>query len=188
MGKTIRLTMAQAIVHFMKAQMTIIDGEKLPIFGGMWAIFGHGNVAGMGEALYAAAQRGVKITVLLQGKSDHQLFRYATQTLYATALAAGPVPDETVLDTPHGGTAVGLAVLQDRDGLFAQRYDARPGTSYLVRPDQHVAARWRAFEPAKIEAALRYNGGNVSLTARYLGVSRATLYRKIQIQKARGEA
>lgn len=41
-------------------------------------------------------------------------------------------------------------------------------------------------EASKIEAALRYNGGNVSLTARYLGVSRATLYRKIQIQKARG--
>ena len=40
-------------------------------------------------------------------------------------------------------------------------------------------------EASKIEAALRYNGGNVSLTARYLGVSRATLYRKIQIQKAR---
>jgi transcriptional regulator of acetoin/glycerol metabolism len=42
-------------------------------------------------------------------------------------------------------------------------------------------------EASKIEAALRYMGGNVSLTARYLGVSRATLYRKIQIQKARGE-
>ncbi|MDO8326929.1 MAG: sigma 54-interacting transcriptional regulator [Cypionkella sp.] len=43
-------------------------------------------------------------------------------------------------------------------------------------------------EASKIEAALRYNGGNVSLTARYLGVSRATLYRKIQIQQARSEA
>ena len=32
--------------------MTEIDGEKLPIFGGIWAIFGHGNVAGFGEALY----------------------------------------------------------------------------------------------------------------------------------------
>ncbi len=52
MGKTIRLTMAQAIVHFMKKQKTVIDGETLPIFGGVWAIFGHGNVAGMGEALY----------------------------------------------------------------------------------------------------------------------------------------
>jgi 3D-(3,5/4)-trihydroxycyclohexane-1,2-dione acylhydrolase (decyclizing) len=52
MGKTIRLTMAQAIVHYLKKQMIVIDGEKLPIFGGVFAIFGHGNVAGMGEALY----------------------------------------------------------------------------------------------------------------------------------------
>jgi cardiolipin synthase len=42
-----------------------------------------------GRALYAAAKRGVRITVLLQGKTDHHLMRYATQTLYATALAAG---------------------------------------------------------------------------------------------------
>ena len=52
MATTIRLTMAQAVVHFMKNQMTEIDGEVLPIFGGVWGIFGHGNVAGIGEALY----------------------------------------------------------------------------------------------------------------------------------------
>jgi 3D-(3,5/4)-trihydroxycyclohexane-1,2-dione acylhydrolase (decyclizing) len=52
MGKTIRLTMAQAVTHFLARQMTVIDGKTVPIFGGVWAIFGHGNVAGMGEALY----------------------------------------------------------------------------------------------------------------------------------------
>ena len=50
--KTIRLTMAQALVLAMSRQMTVIEGEKLPIFGGVFAIFGHGNVAGIGEALY----------------------------------------------------------------------------------------------------------------------------------------
>lgn len=50
--KTIRLTMAQAVARFMTAQKTIISGETLPIFGGVWAIFGHGNVAGLGEALH----------------------------------------------------------------------------------------------------------------------------------------
>ncbi|MGL4324635.1 MAG: thiamine pyrophosphate-binding protein, partial [Beijerinckiaceae bacterium] len=54
MMTTIRLTAAQALVRFLAAQMTVIDGKKLPLFGGMWAIFGHGNVAGMGEALYEA--------------------------------------------------------------------------------------------------------------------------------------
>ncbi|MEP9387004.1 3D-(3,5/4)-trihydroxycyclohexane-1,2-dione acylhydrolase (decyclizing) [Mesorhizobium sp. KR9-304] len=52
MTKTIRLTMAQALTRFMTRQMTVIDGRKMPIFGGVWAIFGHGNVAGVGEALY----------------------------------------------------------------------------------------------------------------------------------------
>ncbi|MDR6757270.1 3D-(3,5/4)-trihydroxycyclohexane-1,2-dione acylhydrolase (decyclizing) [Mycoplana sp. BE70] len=52
MGKTIRLTMAQAVAHFLKAQMTVVDGKKVPIFAGVWGIFGHGNVAGIGEALY----------------------------------------------------------------------------------------------------------------------------------------
>lgn len=42
-----------------------------------------------GRALYAAAQRGVRIIVLLQGKTDHKLLRYATQALYAAALRAG---------------------------------------------------------------------------------------------------
>ncbi|MFC3703140.1 3D-(3,5/4)-trihydroxycyclohexane-1,2-dione acylhydrolase (decyclizing) [Devosia honganensis] len=51
--KTVRLTMAQAVARFMTAQKTVIDGETVPIFGGVWAIFGHGNVAGVGEALHA---------------------------------------------------------------------------------------------------------------------------------------
>ncbi len=50
--KTIRLTMAQALARFLTVQMTIIDGKKVQIFGGVWAIFGHGNVAGLGEALH----------------------------------------------------------------------------------------------------------------------------------------
>ncbi|CAN7248191.1 3D-(3,5/4)-trihydroxycyclohexane-1,2-dione acylhydrolase (decyclizing) [Pararhizobium sp. LjRoot238] len=56
--KTVRLTMAQAVARFLTRQMTVIDGEKLPIFGGVFAIFGHGNVAGVGEALY-----GIKDTL-----------------------------------------------------------------------------------------------------------------------------
>src|SRR5262245_19338198 len=52
MTKTIRLTMAQALTRFLACQKTEIDGEMLPLFGGVWAIFGHGNVAAVGEALY----------------------------------------------------------------------------------------------------------------------------------------
>ncbi|MDO8359572.1 MAG: thiamine pyrophosphate-binding protein, partial [Devosia sp.] len=51
-GTTIRLTMAQALAKFLTRQKTIIDGKTVPLFGGVFAIFGHGNVAGFGEALY----------------------------------------------------------------------------------------------------------------------------------------
>src|SRR5262245_65309205 len=46
-----RLTMAQALVQFLKNQCVERDGSELPFFGGMWGIFGHGNVAGIGQAL-----------------------------------------------------------------------------------------------------------------------------------------
>ena len=52
MTNTLRLTTAQALVKFLTRQMTLIDGRKTPVFGGVWAIFGHGNVAGLGEALF----------------------------------------------------------------------------------------------------------------------------------------
>lgn len=42
-----------------------------------------------GRSLYAAARRGVRITILLQGKTDHRLLHYATQTLYSAGLQAG---------------------------------------------------------------------------------------------------
>lgn len=50
-----------------------------------------------------------------------------------------------------------------------------------------LTARSQA-EASRIEAALRFNDGNVTRTARYLGMSRATLYRKIEIQRARSES
>src|SRR3954465_5743532 len=49
---TVRLTAAQALVRAMAAQRTVLDGKTVPLFGGVWAIFGHGNVAGLGEALF----------------------------------------------------------------------------------------------------------------------------------------
>jgi 3D-(3,5/4)-trihydroxycyclohexane-1,2-dione acylhydrolase (decyclizing) len=54
---TIRLTMAQALTRFLTAQRSDIDGGPQPLFAGVFAIFGHGNVTGLGEALYEARDR-----------------------------------------------------------------------------------------------------------------------------------
>ena len=56
-GATVRLTAAQALVRYLAAQHVVVDDEDgrsltVPMFGGVFAIFGHGNVAGLGEALY----------------------------------------------------------------------------------------------------------------------------------------
>src|ERR1051326_2503409 len=47
-----RLTAAQALVRFLAAQVVERDGQERAFFGGCFGIFGHGNVAGIGQALY----------------------------------------------------------------------------------------------------------------------------------------
>jgi 3D-(3,5/4)-trihydroxycyclohexane-1,2-dione acylhydrolase (decyclizing) len=54
MTKTVRLTAAQAMVRWLSVQMTE-DGERF--IEGVWAIFGHGNVAGLGEALHGIGDK-----------------------------------------------------------------------------------------------------------------------------------
>jgi 3D-(3,5/4)-trihydroxycyclohexane-1,2-dione acylhydrolase (decyclizing) len=50
---TVRCTMAQALVRYLCNQFTIVDGEQVPLFPGVFAIFGHGNVTCLSEALEA---------------------------------------------------------------------------------------------------------------------------------------
>src|SRR5258707_12199878 len=60
-GGSVRLTNAQALVRYLSVLRTRIEGpqgdEIVPLFGGDFAIFGHGNVAGIGEALYQNRDR-----------------------------------------------------------------------------------------------------------------------------------
>jgi 3D-(3,5/4)-trihydroxycyclohexane-1,2-dione acylhydrolase (decyclizing) len=50
-SKTIRITTAEAIVRFLIAQRTIVDGQDVPLFPGAYGIFGHGNVTSLGHSL-----------------------------------------------------------------------------------------------------------------------------------------
>jgi 3-(3-hydroxy-phenyl)propionate hydroxylase len=72
------------------------------------------------------------------------------------ALARAEIPVRPVVVVPKGVTAKlpGVSVVEDAQGMLAQRFDARDGTCYLLRPDQHVCARWRRFDPGWVKAAV----------------------------------
>ena len=55
---TVRLTVAQALVRFLAGQRSERDGLRQRLIAGCFGIFGHGNVAGIGQALLQAHQTG----------------------------------------------------------------------------------------------------------------------------------
>ncbi|MGR9168973.1 3D-(3,5/4)-trihydroxycyclohexane-1,2-dione acylhydrolase (decyclizing) [Rhizobium sp. KDH_Rht_773_N] len=172
MGKTIRLTMAQAVAHFLKKQMTIVDGRKVPIFGGVWAIFGHGNVAGMGEALYqvrhelptyrAHNEQGMAHAAIAYAKASfRQRFMACTTSIgpgalnMVTAAGVAHVNRIPVLFLP-GDVFANRApdpVLQQiedfGDGTVSANDAFRPVSRYfdrITRPEQIITALKRAMQ------------------------------------------
>src|SRR5919197_1865872 len=171
MTKTIRLTMAQALAKFLSVQMTEIDGEKLPIFGGVWAIFGHGNVAGLGEALYqlrealptfrAHNEQAMAHAAIDFGKANfRRRFMAATSSIgpgavnMVTAAALAHVNRLPVLLLPGDVFANRIPdpVLQQvedfGDGTVSANDCFRPVSRYfdrITRPEQIVPALTRAM-------------------------------------------
>jgi 3D-(3,5/4)-trihydroxycyclohexane-1,2-dione acylhydrolase (decyclizing) len=172
MGKTIRLTMAQAVTHFLKKQMTVIDGQKQPIFGGVWAIFGHGNVAGIGEALYqvreelptfrAHNEQGMAHAAIAYAKASfRQRFMACTTSIgpgalnMVTAAGVAHVNRIPVLFLP-GDVFANRApdpVLQQiedfGDGTVSANDAFRPVSRYfdrITRPEQIISALKRAMQ------------------------------------------
>ena len=74
------------------------------------------------------------------------------------SLSSGAIPIKAIIVVPKGislsHSAVGSAVVEDSERLLCQRFDARAGTFYLIRPDQHVCARWRRFDIDATRVAL----------------------------------
>jgi len=82
----VRLTAAQATVRYLAAQYVSVDGEDVAFFAGVWAIFGHGNVAGLGEALHGV--RDVLPTYRAHNEQAmaHAAIAYAKQMRRARAM------------------------------------------------------------------------------------------------------
>jgi 3-(3-hydroxy-phenyl)propionate hydroxylase len=98
-----------------------------------------------GKAAWFLRQVGGQFSVLVFADAASAV---NVQSLHSLAL---PV----LLVLPAGVKApAGVEAIEDSEGLLAARFDAQPGTVYLLRPDQHVAARWRALDVAALQSAL----------------------------------
>ncbi|UYP07295.1 3D-(3,5/4)-trihydroxycyclohexane-1,2-dione acylhydrolase (decyclizing) [Priestia megaterium] len=126
MGK-IRLTTAQALVKFLNQQYIHVDGEEFPFVEGIFNIFGHGNVLGLGQAL---EQESGHLKVV-QGKNEqgmaHAAIAYSKQMLrrkiYAVTTSVGP-------GSANLAAAAGTALANNIPVLFI------PGDTFATRqPD-----------------------------------------------------
>ncbi len=96
---------------------------------------------------------GDAFVLLLFANSPAEVDAATLAALRALGDAAIPVQTRLIV-SEEGAAPAGCRVLLDRKGLAAQRLDAQPGTAYLLRPDQHVAARWRRFDAGRVRAAV----------------------------------
>jgi len=79
-------------------------------------------------------------------------------------VSARPVTVTLLIVAPRPLNMPGMKVLVDAQGWVAKRYDATPGTAYLLRPDQHVVARWRTLDKAQLQTALNRAIGGSTVT------------------------
>jgi len=71
------------------------------------------------------------------------------------ALEDDDIPVGILVVFRQGEAPAGLNAVCDSKGLIAERYDARDGSAYLIRPDQHIAARFRSAQIDKVRAAVQ---------------------------------
>src|SRR5690606_31375116 len=139
----IRLTAAQATVRWLAAQHVIVDGRQVPYFAGAWAIFGHGNVAALGEALHAAGDALPTFRAHNEQGMAHAAIAYAKQMRRRRAMVCttsiGPGATNMV-------TAAALAHVNRLPVLLL------PGDIYASRRPDPVLQQLEDFGDATISA------------------------------------
>jgi 3D-(3,5/4)-trihydroxycyclohexane-1,2-dione acylhydrolase (decyclizing) len=140
---TVRLTGAQACVRYLANQFVELDGREVPYFAGVWAIFGHGNVAGLGEALAGAGKILPTFRAHNEQAMAHAAIAYAKQMRRRRAMictsSIGPGATNMV-------TAAALAHVNRLPVLFL------PGDIYASRRPDPVLQQVEDFGDGTISA------------------------------------
>ena len=148
---TRRLTVAQALVHFLAAQYSERDGVRQRLIRGVWAIFGHGNVAGLGQAL---AEYGARLGLPTYRPQHEQAMVHAaaafarhTERLSTFACTASIGPGSTNMLTAAAGATINrLPVLLLPADAFANRVPD-PVLQQLEHPLERDVSVNDAFRP-----------------------------------------
>jgi 3D-(3,5/4)-trihydroxycyclohexane-1,2-dione acylhydrolase (decyclizing) len=147
-GATVRLTAAQALVRYLAAQQVVIDDDAgrsvtVPMFGGVFAIFGHGNVAGLGEALYQHREALPTYRAHNEQAMAHSAIAYAKahfrRRMMAVTTSIGPGATNLV-------TAAALAHVNRLPVLFL------PGDIFVSRAPDPVLQQVEDFQDGGISA------------------------------------
>jgi 3D-(3,5/4)-trihydroxycyclohexane-1,2-dione acylhydrolase (decyclizing) len=140
---TVRLTAAQACIRYLASQFVETEAGDLPYFAGMWAIFGHGNVAGLGEALASARETLPTYRAHNEQAMAHAAIAFAKQLRRTRAMACttsiGPGATNLV-------TAAALAHVNRLPVLFL------PGDVYASRRPDPVLQQVEDFGDATVSA------------------------------------
>ena len=148
MAKTIRLTTAQAIIRFLKAQWIERDGKCHPFFAGMWGIFGHGNVAGLGQALeqdgefthYLPRNEQAMVHIAAAFAKQHRRLR-----TFACTTSIGPGATN-MMTAAAGATINRIPVLLLPGDIFSHR-NVGPVLQQLEYPLSHDVSVNDCFKP-----------------------------------------
>jgi 3D-(3,5/4)-trihydroxycyclohexane-1,2-dione acylhydrolase (decyclizing) len=169
--KTIRCTAAQAAVRYLAGQHVGTSPGEVPYFAGVWAIFGHGNVAALGEALHAAREQLPTYRAHNEQSMAHAAIAFAKQlrrrramictssigpgaTNMVTAAALAHANRLPVLFLPgdifatHGPDPVLQQIEGFADGTVSANDCFRPVSRYfdrITRPEQLIDALPRAM-------------------------------------------
>lgn len=152
-GSTVRLTVAQAVVRFLGLQYSERDGVRYKFFAGCFGIFGHGNVAGLGQALLQAEVETPDLLPYRQGRNEQAMVHIAAgfarqqdrlQT-YAVTASVGP-GSSNMLTGAALATINRVPVLLLPSDIFATRV-ASPVLQELEQPFGYDVSVNDAFRP-----------------------------------------